>query len=168
MFFKHIHHCFTLIFVLNLFIQEIFNRNFANSENLDEILQNVAFHMKRVNLTTNFHACFFQLKICFDDHATTTFEYDGEEAALENYLEEHPEEREEALRQEEEFNSLGENVNDDLSKDSPRLAETETLKSNTVIGQPTGTKGKKSSLLNIYCEIFDTIVYIAKKLHKYK
>ena len=82
-----------------------------------------------------------QLKISFDDHATTTFEYDREEAALEAYLDEHPEEREAALRQEEEVNSVVDAVNDDPTKDSPRHSESETLKSNTVIGQPTGKIG---------------------------
>lgn len=80
-----------------------------------------------------------QLKISFDDHATTTFEYAGEEAALESYLQEHPEEREEALKQEEEINSIMEEVNNvDPTKDSPRRSEQDALKSNTVIGQPTG------------------------------
>jgi len=35
------------------------------------------------------------VKISFDDHATTTFEYEGEESALQNYLREHPEETDE-------------------------------------------------------------------------
>ena len=38
---------------------------------------------------------YFQVKISFDDHATTTFEYEGEESALQNYLREHPEETDE-------------------------------------------------------------------------
>lgn len=42
---------------------------------------------------------YLQLKISFDDHATTTFEYEGEESALQNYLMEHPDEKEEALKQ---------------------------------------------------------------------
>ena len=88
---------------------------------------------------SRFFVLSFQLKISFDDHATTTFEYDREEAALEAYLEEHPEEREEALRQEEEeVSSVVSDINDDPTKDSPRHSESETLKSNTVIGQPTG------------------------------
>ena len=85
------------------------------------------------------------MKISFDDHATTTFEYDGEEAALENYLKEHPDEVEEALRQEEEVNSILDDMNDDPTKDSPRPAEPDTLKSNTVIGQPTGMNHMQAS-----------------------
>lgn len=90
-----------------------------------------------------------QLKISFDDHATTTFEYDREEAALEAYLDEHPEEREAALRQEEEVNSVVDEVNDDPTKDSTRHSESETLKSNTVIGQPTGAFTNYKSKMQI-------------------
>lgn len=93
-----------------------------------------------------------KLKISFDDHATTTFEYAGEEAALEEYLKEHPQEREEALRQEEEINSDSvtlEQMNDDPTKDSPRLAEPDALRSNTVIGQPTGAFTNYKSKMQI-------------------
>lgn len=47
----------------------------------------------------------FQVKISFDDHATTTFEYEGEESALQNYLIDHPEEKEEVLKQVGAFNA---------------------------------------------------------------
>lgn len=87
----------------------------------------------------HFHSV-FQLKIAFDDHATTTFEYKGEEAALEEYLDRHPEEREEALQQEQESNSdsIAQEQNEEAVRESPRLPDTDALRSNTVIGQPTG------------------------------
>jgi len=40
-----------------------------------------------------------QVKIQFAEHATTTHEYENEESALQNYLMDHPEEKEEALKQ---------------------------------------------------------------------
>lgn len=92
-----------------------------------------------------------KLKIQFDDHATTTFEYAGEEEALEEYLKEHPNEREEALQQEHEMNSDGiaTEMNDEPNKDSPRLSESDSLRSNTVIGQPTGALTNYKSKMQI-------------------
>ena len=74
-----------------------------------------------------------QVKISFDDHATTTFEYEGEESALENYLQEHPEEREEVQKQEED---VATHSTEELLHDSPRAPDPDVsaMKSNTVIG----------------------------------
>lgn len=92
-----------------------------------------------------------QLKIAFDDHATTTFEYKGEEAALEEYLDRHPEEREEALLQEQESNSdsIAQEQNEEAVRESPRLPDTDALRSNTVIGQPTGALTNYKSKMQI-------------------
>lgn len=84
----------------------------------------------------------FQAKIAFDDHAITTFEYEDEESALEKYLIDHPEEREEAMRQEDEMNGVIMEPSEPL-KDSPRAPPAEpevTMKSNTIIGSAGGTR----------------------------
>ncbi|XP_053380621.1 uncharacterized protein LOC128546151 isoform X1 [Mercenaria mercenaria] len=80
-----------------------------------------------------------QVKISFDDHATTTFEYEGEEAALETYLEEHPDEKEEA-ESVNIVNGVTETSDAHLMNDSPAVPlEPEThMKSNTVLGTSGG------------------------------
>ncbi|XP_053380622.1 uncharacterized protein LOC128546151 isoform X2 [Mercenaria mercenaria] len=79
------------------------------------------------------------VKISFDDHATTTFEYEGEEAALETYLEEHPDEKEEA-ESVNIVNGVTETSDAHLMNDSPAVPlEPEThMKSNTVLGTSGG------------------------------
>lgn len=82
-----------------------------------------------------------QVKISFDDHATTTFEYEGEDSALETYLAEHPEERDNILKQDEAVNGDAERPAGGVLKDStpviPQEPETQ-MKSNTLIGTSGG------------------------------
>lgn len=86
-----------------------------------------------------------QVKISFDDHATTTFEYEGEDSALESYLAEHPEEREEALKQEDGVNGISDGPAVGTMNEAPSIPlEPEThMKSNTVLGTSGGKKALK-------------------------
>ncbi|KAL4218711.1 hypothetical protein ACF0H5_021299 [Mactra antiquata] len=80
-------------------------------------------------------------KIMFAENAPTTFEYEDEETALEKYLMEHPEERDEAMRQEDEINGVIVEPKEELLHDSPRAPPMEpdtTMKSNTIIGSSAG------------------------------
>lgn len=77
---------------------------------------------------------YLQVKISFDDHATTTFEYEGEEAALQTYLQEHPDEKEEA-----DNDNIVNGVSLTVDESSVVPPEPEThMKSNTVLGSSGG------------------------------
>jgi hypothetical protein len=70
-----------------------------------------------------------KVKISFDDHATTTFEYEGEEAALETYLQEHPDEKDLA-ENESIVNGVSETIDEPVVPSEPETH----MKSNTVLG----------------------------------
>ncbi|WAR30648.1 hypothetical protein MAR_033190 [Mya arenaria] len=80
-----------------------------------------------------------QGKISFSE-LPQTHEYEGEESALANYLIQHPEEKEDVLKQEEEVVNGVDGGQEDLLNDSPRNPDQPdtSIKANTVISHNTG------------------------------
>ncbi|XP_052788901.1 uncharacterized protein LOC128223665 [Mya arenaria] len=78
-------------------------------------------------------------KISFSE-LPQTHEYEGEESALANYLIQHPEEKEDVLKQEEEVVNGVDGGQEDLLNDSPRNPDQPdtSIKANTVISHNTG------------------------------
>lgn len=92
-----------------------------------------------IKLKVNYFLFFyFQLSISFNDSVIKVFEYTAEKSALEDYLVEHPEEKEEVLQQEAMEAGKKSMETSDEPEISPSEPVTGSLKSTPLIANPIG------------------------------